>query len=419
MHIVVIGGGIIGLATAYHLAREGAQVTVLDARETGRGASDVNAGWIVPAEAAPVPGPGVVLTSMKWMLRPDSPLYIRPSLHPEFLSFMFGLWRASNARDQRAGFAGHLALAEGTIESFDDYRADGMDFEMHTQGLLMAFLQRENLDHHLTHLDLVERYGLEPTVLEGDAVREHEPHLSDAVQGGLFFPKERHVDPRALAGALHRRLREMGVDLVEHAEVEGVQRTGDRVTSVSAAGRTFHGDAYLLAAGAWTGPLSRRFGVPLPVRPGKGYSIDVEPLALRSATNLSDAKVAVTPLARNLRLAGTMEFGGLDEDINRVRIDAILRAPQRYFRDWEPPRTPAVPQAGMRPMTPDGLPIMGRLGPLSNAYVSTGHGMLGVTLAPGAAAAMTDLVLHGVDSMRLRPFTPRRFRRVRRSERAS
>jgi D-amino-acid dehydrogenase len=288
-----------------------------------------------------------------------------------------------------------------------------MDFEMHTAGLLMAFTRRANLDHHLTHLDLVKRYGLEPSVLEGDAVRDHEPLLSDAVEGGLFFPKERHVDPSALVGALHRRLVEMGVELVEAAPVDRVERSGERVTRVAAAGRSFSADAYLLAAGAWTGGLSRRFGVPLPVRPGKGYSIDIEPLGLRSATNLSDAKVAVSPLSRNLRLAGTMEFGGLDEEINAVRVEAILRAPEVYFRNWIPPRAPVAARAGMRPMTPDGLPIMGRLGPLSNAYVSTGHGMLGVTLAPGSAAAMTDLMLRGTHSQRLAPFTPRRFRGAR------
>lgn len=413
MHTVVIGGGVIGLTTAYHLAREGAQVTVLDARRAGIGASAVNAGWIVPAEAAPVPGPGVVLTSLKWMLRPDSPLYIRPSLRPEFLSFLFGMWRASNAKDQRAGFAAHLALAEGTVEAFDDYRADGMDFEMHAEGLLMAFTRRENLDHHLTHLDLVEQYGLEPTVLEDDDVRVHEPQLSDAVEGGLFFPKERHVDPVALCDELQHKLRSMSVELVENAPVEHVHRSGDQIAYVEAGGRRYTADAYLLAAGAWTGPLSKRFGVRLPVRPGKGYSVDVAPIPLRSATNLSDAKVAVTPFGERLRLAGTMEFGGLDENVNQVRVDAILRAPQKYFRGWAAPASAPVPSAGMRPMTPDGLPIIGQLGRLSNAYVSTGHGMLGVTLAPGAAAAITDLILRGEQHPKLAPFASRRFRGAR------
>lgn len=410
MHTVVIGGGIIGLTTAYHLTREGETVTLVDARPAGLGATDVNAGWIVPAEAAPVPGPGVVLTSMKWMLRPDSPLYIRPSADPAFLSFMFGMWRASNAKAQRAGFAGHLALAEHTVEVFDDYRADGMDFEMHNEGLLMAFTRKENLDHHLTHLDLVKRYGLEPTVLIGDDVRAHEPLLSDAVEGGLYFPKERHVDPGALARALHSRLVSLGVEIVENAPIDAVDVENGAVRSIRSGSRTFTGDRFLLAAGAWTGPLSKLFGSPLPVRPGKGYSVDVEPFALRSATNLSDAKVAVTPLSRNLRLAGTMEFGGLDEDINQVRVDAILRAPSTYFRGWEPPKTRVAAQAGMRPMTPDGLPIMGRLGSLANAFVSTGHGMLGVTLAPGSAAAMTDLILRAEHSPVLEPFSPARFR---------
>jgi D-amino-acid dehydrogenase len=152
--------------------------------------------------------------------------------------------------------------------------------------------------------------------------------------------------------------------------------------------------------------------VPLPVRPGKGYSIDAPPYGLRSATNLSDAKVAVTPLSRNLRLAGTMEFGGLDEELNQIRIGAILSAPGRYFRDWTPPATPMTPRAGIRPMTPDGLPIIGRLGPLTNGYVSTGHGMQGITLGPGSAAALSSLVLRGELPDVLLPFSPARFTRT-------
>lgn len=416
--VVIVGGGAVGLISAYHLAREGADVTVLEARRTGRGAAEVNAGWICPAEAAPVPGPGMISKSLRWMLRRDSPLYIRPSLDPTFVKFMLGMWKCSNAPAQRAGFEAHLRLAHGTVAAYDEYRADGLDFELRHDGLLMTFLEKENLEHHLDNLDLVRKFDRDPQVLVGDDVRAHEPHLSDRVYGGIFFPKEEHVDPNALMRGLHRRLLELGVRIVEDAPLSGVQRSGSQLTHVVAGGQTLAADAFVLAAGAWTGPLSRLIGVPLPIRPGKGYSVDVEPFDLRSSTNLSDAKVAVTPLTRNLRLAGTMEFGGLDEELNQVRIGAILKAPAAYFRDWQPPVASELdPRAGIRPMTPDGMPVIGRLGDFGNVYVSSGHGMLGITLGPGSAAALTDLVLRGELPDVLTPFSPARFTRalVRRS----
>ena len=409
MRVVVIGGGVIGLTTAYALAREGAEVVVLDARATGLGASAVNAGWFVPAEATPVPGPKMVGQTLRWMLRRDSPVYIRPSLDPHFVAFLLGMWRRSNARDQRAGFEAHLRLASDTAEVLDAYRADGIDFAMHADGLLMAFVKRENLEHHLGTLDLVRRFDLDPQVLIGDDVRAHEPQLSDHVHGGIFFPHERHLDPRALVQGLHARLLELGVKIVEHTPVTSVRTTGRAVTAVIADSGPVEGDAFVLAAGAWTGRLSGLFGHRLPVRPGKGYSIDVPAVALRSATNLSDAKVALTPYADRLRLAGTMEFAGLDERVNDVRVRAILRAPAAYLRDWHPPSGSLRPQAGMRPMTPDGIPAIGRLPGTSNTYVSTGHGMLGVTLAAGSARALSEFVLRGTRPPQLAPFDPARF----------
>ena len=185
-----------------------------------------------------------------------------------------------------------------------------MNFELRHDGLLMAFLQKDNLDQHLENLDLVRTFDLDPRVLIGDDVRVQEPRLSDRVYGGIYFPEEEHLDPNALMRALHRRLLELGVTILEQAPLAGIKRVGQRIRHVIAGEHTVAADAFVLAAGAWTGPLSRLIGVPLPVRPGKGYSIDTEPVPLRSAVNLSDAKVAVTPLSRNLRLAGTMEFGG-------------------------------------------------------------------------------------------------------------
>ena len=258
------------------------------------------------------------------------------------------------------------------------------------------------------------------------------------MHGGIFFPQERHLDPRAFVRELHRNLVGRGVRIVEDAPVTRVETrdaggtrrvvavhtaAGHTAAGHTAAGHTATGhtatgrveaDAVVLATGAWSGHTAELFGRRLPVRPGKGYSVDVAPLPLRSPTNLSDVKVAVTPFADRLRLAGTMEFAGLDEDVNQVRVAAILRGPKTYLRGWATPTRsedgqPLRPVAGMRPMTPDGLPAIGALPGLGNAYVSTGHGMLGVTLAPGSARALTELVLSGRRPEVLAPFDPARF----------
>ena len=149
---------------------------------------------------------------------------------------MIGMWRSCTASAQRAGFEANLRLAHGTVEAYEDYRADGIDFELRHDGLLMAFTDRENLDHHATTLDLVRRFDRDPQVLIGDAVREHEPKLSDAVYGGIFFPQERHVDPGALMRSLHRRLVELGVRIVENAPLAGVRIVRDRITEITAGG---------------------------------------------------------------------------------------------------------------------------------------------------------------------------------------
>jgi D-amino-acid dehydrogenase len=408
MQVIVIGGGVIGLTSAYELARAGATVTIVDARATGRGASEVNAGWVCPAESGPVPAPGIVGQAARWMLRRDSPLYIRPSLEPAFISFLWRMARHCNTADYRAGMEALIRLSEGTMARIDAYRADGIDFEMHADGLLVAFLDPARWRAHQAHLDIAERSGLEPVVLDGRAARAEEPALSERVQGAIFFPHERHLDPAPFVRALHERCLELGVEIVQDTEVQRVELEGSRVVAVRGAERRFEGEAFLLAAGAWSGPLSRAFGAPLPIRPGKGYSLDLPAFGLRRPTYLTEAKVAATPLTGRLRLAGTMEFGRLEERVDPVRVEAIARAPGAFFDDW-PVAEERRLGAGLRPMSPDGLPIIGRLDGLDNAYVSSGHAMLGLTLAPVSAAAISELILRGRQQPALAPFAAGRF----------
>ena len=425
MRVVIVGAGVLGLTLGYELARQGAEVELLDARESGLGASSVNAGWVVPSEAAPVPGPGLIAKSLKWMVRSDSPLYIKPSVDPSHVRFMLGMWRRCNARDFRAGFQAHLTLAESTNDILDDYARDGIDFDSYAQGLLMAFRDRGNLEHHCHDLDIQASFGLDPQVLEGDAIQQAEPAMRSGLAGGIFFPHERHVDCVTLTAGLRKRIVELGGTITENTPVERVERIGDTVVAVRGGDRRFAADAFVVAAGPWTGRVSGLFGVPLPVRPGKGYSIDLapEPMHLRTAINLSDAKVAMTPYAGRVRLSGTMEFAGLDEKVNHARVAAVLRAPAGYVDGWVTPASAPQARAGMRPMTPDGMPIIGRLPGADNAYVSSGHGMLGVTLGPGTSYALAKVILgqgrrdpgRG-QQRRLLPFSPERFvRKVRRT----
>lgn len=416
MRVVIVGAGVLGLTLAYDLARQGADVEVLDARASGQGASAVNAGWVVPAEAAPVPAPGLIMKSLKWMVHKDSPLYIKPSLDPAHVSFMVRMWRRCNERDFRDGYNAHLALADTTNDILDDYARDGIDFESHQTGLLMTFADRHNLDHHLTDLDLPAAYGLDPQVFLGDAVRDIEPALRSGLGGGLFFPHERHLDPVALTASLRRRIVELGGTIKENSAVTRVERVNETIVAVRSGERRISGDAFVVAAGAWTGAITALFGSPLPIRPGKGYSMDLTPAPIQvsHAINLSDAKVAVTPFHGRMRLSGTMEFAGLDEKVNAARVQAILQAPRGYFDDYVAPAAAPQAKAGMRPMTPDGMPVIGTLPGTVNAFVSSGHGMLGVTLGPGTSRALAERVLGGRLPTRLIPFSPTRFvRRAR------
>jgi D-amino-acid dehydrogenase len=395
MRVVVVGGGVVGLASAYRLANAGCDVVVLEARSAGSAATHGNAAKIALAESGPVPAPGVILQGLRWMLKPDSPLYVKPSVAPSFVKFMLTMARHCTERDFRFGLQTHLRLAAHANDLLDEYTRDGIDFEMHRAGALLAFETRERYEEHCASLPVFEGFGLYPEHLDRDGLQATEPVLSPRIEHGLFFADDRQVEPDSLTRGLVKRCEELGVQIRENTRIRHFQRRGATVTGVvTETDELIVGDALLLAAGVWSGPLSKSLGTPMPIRPGKGYSIDYRPapVQLRTSLTLEDARVAVTPLDGMIRLAGTMEFGGLDEAVNSTRVAAIRRAAQANLIGWDEPSGEAAPWAGLRPMTPDGLPIIGKFGNLNNAYIASGHGMLGLTLAAGTAEVITDLI---------------------------
>jgi D-amino-acid dehydrogenase len=415
MRVVVIGGGVIGLACAYELRKRGADVAVLDARQMGAAASWGNAGWIVPSLSGPVPEPGLTLTALRWLFKPDSPLYIRHRPDPEFVRWMWSFWRHCNARDYQAGFDAMAALNRRTMERYDSWQAEGVEFEMHAQGLLFAFVTQDGLRKHLEEHAHLEAYGYAPPApRSGDEIRAAEPILSTHVVGGFLIERDRHVMPASLTAGLSRRLEDTGADLRPGAAVSGFRRAPEgaheQVVAVDTPSGPVEADVFVLAAGAWSARLARMAGFRLPVESGKGYSITIEHPAtqLRQPLYLGEAKVGVSPYDGALRFAGTMELSGLSEDIHAKRLDAIRRSISRFLVSW-PQGERDIPWAGMRPLTPDGLPAIGRAPGLENLFVATGHSMLGITLAPATGAAVAELICTGRSEVDVRAFDPGRF----------
>lgn len=408
---VVIGAGVIGLASAYELLKRGRDVIIIDKGHPGQACSAGNAGWIVPAMSAPIPAPGLMATSLRWMLKRDSPLYIKPQLNPSFARWMWRFWRNCRPAPFHAGLNAVMSLNRSTMLLFDAWRAEGLSFEMHKQGLLFAGLSHAVVSHASHEINMLSPYGYAHVdVLGKSELQDLEPGLSDLVVAGFLLPDERSVRPELLTAALVSAVLEHGGRIASEVSVTGARVVSNEVRAIDTQQGSVECDEVLIAAGAWSGDVSSSLGTPLPIQAGKGYSITVETHAspVSRPVDLIEAKVACTPFDGAFRLAGTMELSGQNLRVERKRVDAVRRAGTRYFRamnDVGPERV----WVGMRPLTPDGLPLIGRIPLLSNAFVATGHAMLGVTLAPVTARAIAECMTGATPSDSLQPFDPSRF----------
>jgi D-amino-acid dehydrogenase len=400
VRIAVVGGGVVGLCCAYSLRKAGADVVVFERDRCGQGCSLGNAGWVSPSLSAPLPAPGVMSTALRGMLRPGSPILIRPLFGPAFLRWSWLFWRSCAPGRYRAGLEATVALSRTAFDLYEELRADGVEFELHATGLVVAALTEAGIEEYATMMAGAEQAGYEGpvAVLGREEIRRLEPAAGDAVVGGVHAPKDRYVRPESLARGLADWLRGNGVEVREGAEVGAV----DEVDA----------DAVVVAAGVWSGRLLESVGVRVPMEAAKGYSVTATgPGTLpRHAFYLAEAKVGTSTFGESLRIAGVFDLTGLDLRLRRRRIEMILRSSEPYLKDWRPAEI-ELEWTGLRPYPPDGLPIIGPVPGHDGLYAATGHGRLGVTLAPSTGHLLAKVILEGAEAPELAPFAIDRFLR--------
>lgn len=402
--VIVVGGGVIGVCCAYFLVKAGADVTLVERDEIGRGASFGNAGMIT-AGHPPLNKPGRIRRSLLDLLNPKSPLYIPVRWDPGLLRWLWEFRRFCTDQHLSESMDALAPLGHASLALFDTLVAsEGLNCDYERGGYYEICRTQRGLAEVRHDAAMMRKHGFHPRELNGDELRELEPALLEGVVGGLHFPEAATCEPHRFVLELADRSVRYGARIASGSGVSEILSTGSTVTGVCLEdGEVLEANAVVLATGSYSGDLTKKFGVHLPIRAGKGYHRDLEvreggahPVAV--ACVLAETSVFCTPMSGFTRLAGTLEFSGVNHELRPRRLEQLTTAAAAYLggvRD-------AVIRSewcGLRPCTPDGIPYVGPVPGQSGLFVATGHAMLGLTLGPVTGKLIEEYVLEGSTSL--------------------
>ena len=413
-HVLVIGGGAVGLCTAHYLKVSGCDVTIVERGAAGEGSSLHNAGLIVPSHFIPLAAPGMVLLGLRWMLRPDSPFYIKPRLDPDLLTWLWQFAAASTAGRAEKGMLLLRDMSIASLALYEDLATAGpMEFEFRKNGLLMLFRTGHGRESSLKSARHASMIGIDARVLSREQIHELEPGVHFNATGGVYYPGDAHLTPALFVDRLREHVIAQGVRFVSSSRVTGFVTRPSGITAVTTTGGTYAADEFVLCGGAWSPLIVRSLRLQIPMQPGKGYSVTVMNPPIRPGIPmlLEEARVAVTPMGDRLRFSGTMELAGFDSSVNIRRVRALLRSVPSYLGGLDPVQMQQGEiWAGLRPCTPDGLPFIGRFRNYENLIAATGHAMVGISLAPITGKLVTEIVHGRIPSIDLHLLRPDRYR---------
>ena len=409
--VLVLGGGVIGLACAHYLLEAGRSVRVIERGTAGGATSHGNCGTITPSHAPPLAAPGMLAKAMKWMLTPDAPLYVQPRLDPALAAWLLRFAGRCNHADWLMAAQARSAILESSRQLLGELVArHGLACEFTDSGLRYAYRDERAFDAGCAELPALRALGIDAHVLDASTLAASEPALLPGLAGGIHFPNDAHLRPDRYVAELARLVRAAGGVIEENVEITGFVRDGTRISSVATSGGPRRAPQVLAALGPWSPTLLRQLDLRLPIQPGKGYSITYErpSLAPRVPVVLKERSVCVTAWDSGFRLGSTMEFSGYDATLNRRRLDALERGAREYLRE---PVGPAKVEEwfGWRPMTWDDLPILGRAPRHDNLWLATGHGMLGVSMSATTGHLLADLICGRTPIIDPTPSSPLRF----------
>lgn len=410
---LIIGGGIVGLFSAYFLQKEGIEVTVIDRTDLKDNCSTGNAGMIVPSHIIPLAAPGMISKGIGWMFSSKSPFYIHPRLDFKLAQWCLLFFKAANEKQvaKAIPFLKNLSLLSKAL--YQEFKVEHPEsaIALVEKGLMMAYQTESVEKEEIEFANLARRHGLDAEILTPADIQKVEPNLEVRARGAVLFPGDAHLNPGALYGFLKKYLEEKGVRFLYNTQVLGFEKTGSKVEAILTDQGKIEAEKVLLCGGSWSGELAKMLDFSLPMMGGKGYSfVQENKPEIKQATILTEMKVAVSPYAETVRFGGTMEIAGTNQSVNLNRVTGIFESINRFYPEFEA-KFPAENQIwkGLRPCSPDGLPYIGFAPGYSNVLVGSGHSMMGISLAPATGKILAELHQQKATAIEIQGFEAGRF----------
>lgn len=401
-----------GLSAAYYLQKEGHQVTVIDKSDITSGASFVNAGYITPSHIIPMAAPGMIAQGIKMMFNSASPFYMKPRWDLDFFKWSWYFHKSSTKEKVEKAIPVIKDINILSRELFFDIKASGDlgTFQLERKGLLMLYKTDASYEHEMEVARMASFLGLEVSELNQKQLQVMEPNVRIDAKGAIHYECDAHTTPTEFMPKMVHFLKGKGVEIKTNEEVLDISTNGVSITGIKTTKGSLSGDEIILAAGSWSGNLSKKLGVKLPLEAGKGYRINVErETGISIPAILMEAKMAVTPMNGFTRFAGTMEFSGINNIVRKERVEAISAGAKSFYPALEiNSQEMGSAKTGLRPVSPDGLPYIGKSSKFKNLTFATGHAMMGWSLGPATGKLVSEIIAGKKTAMEISAFSPDR-----------